>query len=310
MSARARIALVGTVALLAAAVGYTALAAPEEDAVVVGVGGTTEQQVLAALTVEALESAGVPTRVVEESGGTTDLRVLALARDVDLYWDYTGAAWALGLRQQAPPAATRESFERVQQADAEQGLVWLGPTAANATLALFVRAGDLPAAPEERDLTWLSRELAGADRRLCADPDFVDRDQGLPALAAAYSIDLAQLETVRVDEEGAVARVADGRCFAGLGTATSGLARAEGLVPVADELMVFPAFVVAPVVREGTLTSEPRVETALAPVVGLLGTDVLAELNAQVEGGAEPTDVAAAALGGGVPEAAPAAAAG
>lgn len=306
MTARARIALVGTVALLASAAGYAALAAPDERPVVIGVGGTTEQQVLAALTVEALDRVGVATRVVEESGGTTDLRVLALAGDLDVYWDYTGAAWALGLRQQSPPAATGESFERVRQADAEQGLVWLGPTAANATLALFVREGDLPAAPEDRDLTWLSRELAGEDRRLCADPDFVDRDEGLPALAAAYSIDLAQLETVRVDEEEAIVQVADGRCFAGLGTATSGLARTEGLVPVADELVVFPAFVVAPVVREEALAAELQVEQALAPVVSLLGTEALAALNARVEEGAEPTDVAAEALGSAPPAAAPA----
>jgi len=299
MTARARIALIGVVALLATAAGYTALAAPDERAVVVGVGGTTEQQVLAALTVEALEAADIPTRVIEESGGTTDLRVLALGGDVDVYWDYTGAAWALGLRQQSPPAATGESFERVRQADVEQGLVWLGPTDANATLALFVREADLPPAPEDRDLTWLSRELAAEGRRLCADPDFVDRDQGLPALAAAYSIDLAQLETVRVGEEGAIARVADGRCFAGLGTATSGLARTEGLIPVADELVVFPAFVVAPVVREETLAAEPGVEQALAPVVELLATDTLGALNAQVEEGAEPTEVAAEALADG-----------
>lgn len=289
-----RIGLLAAGLVLAAVAAAVALRGPEEPAVVVGVGSTTEQQVLAALTVEALEAAGVPTRVVERTGGTTDLRVEALAGDVDVFWDYTGAAWALGLRQEAPPADTRESFARVRQADAEQGLVWLGPTTANATLALFVRAADLPAAPEERDLTWLSRQLTG--RTLCADPDFVTRAQGLPALASAYSINLAELETRRLAEARALEGVAAGECFAGLGTATSGVARNAGLAPVADELMVFPAFVAAPVVRAETLAASPQIATALEPVIAQLSTERLAALNARIDAGEQPTRVARDAL--------------
>jgi osmoprotectant transport system substrate-binding protein len=263
--------------------------------VTIGVGSTDEQRVLAALADEALRRAGIPTSIRTELGSTLGLRREALADQIDLYWDYTGAAWALGLREAAPPADPLESWERVREADASRGLVWLPATRANATLALMVRRADLPPPDGQRDLGWLAGELSSGQRSLCADPDFITRDGGLRALAAEYGIDVAGLQgrATAVAEAGAIEAVRAGECFAGLATATSGPARAAGLVPVADELRVFPAFVVAPVVREGSPADRPEVRSALAPVADALDTATLARLNERVATGQDPAAVAA-----------------
>jgi osmoprotectant transport system substrate-binding protein len=262
-------------------------------ALVIGVGSTDEQRVLAALAAEALRRANVPVEVRMDLGGTLGLRREALADQIDLFWDYTGAAWALGLREAAPSADPVESWERVREADERRGLRWLEPTNANATLALFVRGSDLPADPAQRDLGWLAGELSGGRRRLCADADFIARDGGLRALAAEYGIDASRLPKRAAGEAEAVAAVGAGECYAGLATATSGAARAAGLVPVDDELRVFPAFLVAPVVRAGSAADDPAVIAALTPVTGSVDTATLADLNARVVDGAEPTAVAA-----------------
>lgn len=282
-------------ALLLAAGCRSAAAEPE---VVVGIGSTDEQRVLAALAVEALRRSDVPTRTVEELGGTLGLRRAALADRIDLYWDYTGAAWALGMRESAPPADPLESWERVRQADAGRGLVWLPATRANATLALVVRRDDLPPPDAQRDLGWLAGALSSGDHSLCADPDFIVRDGGLRALAAEYGMDVAGLQrrAIAVEEGDAIAAVAAGDCFAGLATATSGSARAAGLVPVSDELRVFPAFIVAPVVREGSSADRQVVTDALRPVVEAVDTGRLADLNARVAAGERPAAVAAGFL--------------
>ena len=264
-------------------------------AVVVGYGSTTEQRVLAALTVVALERAGVPVEVRPDLGDTQRLRRTALRGDIDVFWDYTGAAWALGLGQQAPPADPEESFQRVREADRANDLTWLEPTRANATLALFVREADVPAEGPPT-LTWLSSQLSTGDAALCADPAFISRSGGLEALAVAYSISLEQMVAVPATEAEAIAAVADGRCLAGLATATSGAARNAGLVPVVDDLGVFPAFVVAPVVRAAALERTPALEEALRGVTELLDSTVLAELNARVEAGTEPGELAAGVL--------------
>jgi osmoprotectant transport system substrate-binding protein len=286
------IALVLAVTALATGCGRTD-AAP---AVVIGVGSTDEQQVLAALAAEALRRADVPVEVRADLGGTLRLRRQALADQIDLFWDYTGAAWALGLREAVPPADPIESWERVREADERHGLRWLEPTEANATLALVVRASDLPPPDAQRDLGWLARELSSGQRRLCADADFIARDGGLRALAAEYGIDATGLPTRAADEAEAVAQVREGDCFAGLATATSGSARAAGLVPVEDVLRVFPAFVVAPVVRAGSTADDPVVSAALSPVSKALNTATLAALSARVVEGEDPATVAATFL--------------
>lgn len=257
--------------------------------VVVGVGSSDEQRLLAALGIVALDRAGVSPQVRSDLGGTVDLRREAIRGNIDIFWDYTGAAWALGLHQQTPPADPTESYERVRRADEERDLTWLGPTEANATLALFVREEDLPTG-EAATLSWLSRGLSG--REVCADEDFIERPGGMADLARAYAFNIAEVRMVPSSEDAAIARVAAGECHAGLATATSGQARRAGLVPVADDLVVFPAFVVAPVARSEVLETVPEIEEALAPVVSLLGTNNLAALNARVAAGADPEELA------------------
>jgi osmoprotectant transport system substrate-binding protein len=260
--------------------------------IVIGVGSTVEQQVLAALTVVVLEERGLITEVRSDLGDTVALRRQALTDQIDLFWDYTGAAWALGLGQQNPPAEPVESYQRVAQEDQANGLIWLEPTAANATLAMFVRADDLPPAPEPNGMDWLAGKLSVEEETLCVDEDFRRRPGGLEELALAYPMDLGRLEIVSAEEAEAIEGVADGSCFAGLATATSGEAQLAGLVPVADELGVFPAFVVAPVVREDRLEELPEMAEALAAVTPWVDTAALARLNAEAENGADPEELA------------------
>lgn len=285
----ARARLLAACVLLAACAGCLPWRAEPSTEVVVGVTTTTEQRVLAALTVEALERGGLRARPAEEPADGRELRRRAESGQIDLFWDYTGAALSLDLLpSQPPPALPEESFERAAREDrVANDLTWLGPTRANATLALFVRE----AVPEDdRTLTWLSRRLSDG-LRLCADPDFLDREQGFEALAAQYSINVEAVVQVPADEDEAIARVASGECDAGLATATSGEADVAGLVPVTDDLGVFPAFVVAPVVRASTLESMPTVRDALAPLFTLT-TPALRQLNGRVEAGEEPQAVA------------------
>ena len=268
--------------------------ASQEATIVVGVGPTVEQRVLAALTAEALQRADMHVELEELEGQTTTLRRRARADAIDLFWDYTGAAWALGLGERVPPAADPlESFEQIRSADQRNGLHWLTPTSANATLAMFVRAEDLPSQDSDRSLTWLAATLSSGDARLCADPQFLRSPAGLSALAVEYAINLDQVDQQPATEDEAIAAVAAGDCFAGLATATSGQAAVEGLVRVADVQSVFPAFLVAPVMRSDDEALRQRVDRALAWVTGALDTATLALLNAEVVAGGEPMAVAA-----------------
>lgn len=271
-------------ALVLVVAACTEEATPAPDPVIIGVGSTTEQRVLAALTLTALGRAAVVTEVRTDLGGTTALRGDAQQGRIELFWDYTGAAWALGLDNQRPVNDPEESWERVHEADKANGLTWLPPTTANATLALFVRPTALPPEGEPRGLSWLATVLSEGGRALCADPDFIERPGGWAQLAGAYAINRGVVPLEHADEDEAIRKVAADDCFAGLATATSGAAQAEGLVEVTDDLRVFPAFVVAPVARTAALGAHPELADALAGLVALLDNGALAALNAQAEG--------------------------
>ena len=193
-----------------------------------------------------------------------------------------------------PPSDPEESFARVRRADEHNGLTWLPPSAANATLALFVRRDDLPAQDRPRGLPWLSGVLSSGEGTLCADPEVITRTGGLEALAVAYAIDVERLTDAAVpaDEDEAISATSRGRCFAALATATSGEARLAGLVPVADDLMVFPAFVIAPVARTDRVEQIPGLAEALAPVTSRLDSEQLAVMNAAAESGEDPGEIA------------------
>ena len=270
---------------------------PEGAAVRVGAGSTVEQRVLGALTQVALEQTGLTVAVVGDLGDTVDVRGVALADDVDVYWDYTGAAWTLALGRALPPADPGESFEAVRAADDDNGLRWLGPSGADASLTFFVRAGERPA-EDGATISWLAGQLGGGAGGLCADAEFLERPGGYDALAAAYAISTDLVPTTPTGTTKAMTAVATGECVAGLATTTSGTAVNAGLLPLRDDQGVFPALVLAPVVRTGGRADASGVALALEDLAGRLDSATLARLNAEVIAGADPVEVATDLLGG------------
>ncbi|WP_370328184.1 glycine betaine ABC transporter substrate-binding protein [Euzebya sp.] len=261
----------------------------------VGAGSTTEQQVLAALTAGLLDRDGHPAEVVPDLGDTTDVREAALDGDIDVYWDYSGATWALALGLTAPPIDAQESYEAVAAEEEGNGLRWLTSSGVDARLAFFVRPEALTDA-EDATLTWLAGELGQVDGALCADPAFLDAPSGYAYLADTYAIAPDATATRGAGEEEALRGTAEGTCIAGMASATSGLARELGLVALTDDQGVFPAQVVAPVVRLDTTVLDDRAERLVGSLSAELTTDALADLNAEAQAGTPIDQVAGAFL--------------
>lgn len=263
----------------------------------VGAGQQPEARLLAGVMVQLLTAAAVPAEVVELADASDARRALELG-DVDVVPAYTGEAWLEVLNRADPPSDQATSLARVAEADEAIGLVWLRPpitgdglTAppADATFA-FVVDDDGPHA-DVTTMSQLATRLGQlADPVLCVDPAFVEREDGLPVVLDAYSIAPASIERLGTTPAEAVLGVAAGDCDAGLTSATDGTAWALGQRPLVDDLGVFPAFVVAPVVAAGDLA---RVEGALRPLTRRLTTALLGQWNARVVQG-EPLEVVAA----------------
>ena len=262
----------------------------------IGTGEEAESRLLARVMAELLGGADVPAEVVELADASDARRALELG-DVDVVPAYTGEAWLEVLNRADPPSDQATSLARVAEADEAIGLVWLRPPIAgegltappaDATFA-FVVDDDGPHA----DVTTMSQLATRLGQLtapvLCVDPAFAEREDGLPVVLDAYSIAPDSVERLGTTPAEAVLGVAAGDCDAGLTSATDGTAWAFGQRPLVDDLGVFPAFVVAPVVDADDVD---RVEAALRPLTQGLTTARLGRWNARVVQG-EPLEVVA-----------------
>lgn len=256
---------------------------------------------LASILVELLRASEIPAEVVERADADAARRALELG-DVDIGIGYTGEAWLQVLGRADPPSDPRTSFARVREFDEREGLLWQRPVfartealdapPADATFA-FVAQGPPSIYADLRTMSQLARELGqDLNATLCVDPEFLARPDGYDAVVDAYDI-RGGVRVFEVSPRDAVLGVAAGDCVAGLTTATDGEAWLRGQRPLVDDLGVFPAFVVAPIVWDGVRQRWPGLMAAVAPLGNALTTERLGMWNARVAGGDPVEEVAA-----------------
>jgi glycine betaine/choline ABC-type transport system substrate-binding protein len=271
----------------------------EDPPVAIAAGPDAETQLLAHVMQQLLEVEGLPTELVAFSGAEDSRQALELGA-VDVRLGYTGEAWLEALGRPDPPGDPRESVAQVHAHDLDDGIVWLRPrygegTAqppANATFA-FAVMGPPGADADLRTVSELATRLSEqADARVCVDPEFVARSDGLRAVLEAYSV-RSDRDFLAASPEEAVVGIAAGDCLAGLTTATDGLAWRSGLQMLTDDLQVFPAFVPLPQVRLEVAEERVGVRRALTPLSSELTTVLLGQANAAVTGGEAMEEVAA-----------------
>lgn len=263
-------------------------------------GPEPEPILLAHVLAELLRASDIPAEVVERADAEAARRALELG-DVDVGIGYTGEAWLQVLGRADPPSDPRTSFARVREFDEREGLLWQRPTfarneaidapPADATFA-FVSQGPPSIYADLRTMSQLARELGqDLNATLCVDPEFLTRPDGYDAVVDAYDI-RGGVRVFEVAPSDAVLGVAAGDCVAGLTTATDGDAWLRGQRPLIDDLGVFPAFVVAAVVRDDARPRWPGLLAAVAPFGNGLTTERLGMWNARVALGEPVEEVA------------------
>lgn len=296
-------AIAALVVMLAAGCSSPSPEDAAEASLRVGAGPDGESLLLAGTVVALLEAEGLSAEVVAFADARDSRRALELG-DVEVRIGYSGETWLEVLGRPDPPGDPWRSIDAVRQHDLSRGIVWLAPPVsevlaadrppANATFA-FAVAGPPSSDADLRTVSQLAARLAERpEARVCVDREFGERADGLRAVLAAYSV-RSDRPFLAADPQEAVLGVVAGECLAGLTTATDGAAWRAGLVPLTDDLGVFPAFVPLPQVRVDALAAEPRVRVALAPLVLGLSTVELARANGRIAVGDDP-ELAAAEL--------------
>ena len=254
-----------------------------EKTIVVGSKNFTEQVLLGEIVAQRLEHhmPGIKIERRLNLGGTLLAHQALIAKEIDLYPEYTGTAFTNVLKLADPAVDAAVVLERVRGEYAKgMRLEWLDPLGFNNTFAMAVRGADARA----RHLVTLSDAAADAEGFvLGAGYEFLQRPDGYGTLNRAYpinwtsapkSMDLGLIYTALIQNK--VSMVA--------GSATDGMLSALDLQVLNDDKQAFPPYQACLVVRSDTLAAFPALRGVLSQLSGKFSTESMRRLNFEIDG--------------------------
>jgi osmoprotectant transport system substrate-binding protein len=261
-----------------AALGLTQASA---QTIVVGGKNFTEQQLLANMTAQLLKAKGF--EVDERSGmGSAAVRSAMENGQIDVYWEYTGTS-LITYNKVSDRMSPEETYAKVKELDAEKGIVWLDPSAANNTYALAMRKADA----EERGIKSLSDLAAkvngGEALTFASNAEFYARPDGLKPLEAAYGFEFGRANIKRMDTGLVYQALKEEQVDVGLVFATDGRIPAFNFEVLQDDKNYFPAYALTPTVRKEVLDRHPQLAEPLNALSAKLDDATMATLNAAVD---------------------------
>lgn len=259
--------------------------------VAVGSKNFTEQILLGKMAVILFQSAGADVQDLTNIPGSSSARQAMIEGDVNMQWEYTGSAWTTYLNHDDPIPDERKQYEAVRDEEKANGLVWLPPAPMNNTygFATTKEVADRLDASTLSDMAKVPR----ADRTLCVESEFANRNDGLIPMLEAYGLSTTDVDQSLMDTGAVYAATAGGTCNFGEVFTTDGRIKALDLQILEDDKQFFPKYNLSAVVAQGLIDDYPQIADLFAPVSEKLDDETLIDLNARIDvDGEEPTDVA------------------
>lgn len=248
----------------------------------------TEQELLGYMALESLKANTDLTAKDEISLGGTTTNFKALKEgQIDVYWEYTGTAWAT-----LPPSHnevitdSEKLYNKLDKSwDDKHGLEYLKRAPFNNT---YVLTGN----PE-----WVSKtgvktisdfatyvNEGNTDFTVVMNAEFQSRSDGWPGLAKHYGFDDVRKDlTIKNIGSGLTYQVVgEGKAAVGMGFNTNPKILKFNLEVLKDGQGFFPVYNPAPVVNQKTLDSHSNMKSALNAIGPKLSTDKIRDLNQQV----------------------------
>ena len=256
-------------------------ASANAQTIVVGGKNFTEQQLLADLTSQLLKAKGF--EVDTRSGmGSAAVRSAMENGQIDVYWEYTGTS-LITYNKVTERMSPEETYNKVKELDAEKGIVWLDPSAANNTYALAMRKPDA----EQHGIKTLSDLAAkingGEALTFASNAEFYARADGLKPLEAEYGFEFGRENIMRMDTGLVYQALRDGQVDVGLVFATDGRIPAFDFIVLEDDKKYFPAYALTPTARKEVLDNNPKLAEHLNALSAKLDDATMAKLNASVD---------------------------
>jgi len=255
--------------------------AVQAQEIVVGGKNFTEQQILTAMTGQLLEANGFS---VDSRGGMGSGAVRQAMENgqIDTYWEYTGTSLITYNKVEEKMDADA-TYAKVKELDAEKGIVWLDASAANNTYALAMRKPEAEKLGIATLSDFAARVNGENDLTLASNAEWYARPDGLKPLQETYGFELSRDAVKRMDSGLVYDALKNGDVDVGLVFATDGRIPAFDFVTLKDDKGYFPAYALAPVVRQEILDANPKIGDLLNALSAKLDDATMAMLNAKVD---------------------------
>jgi osmoprotectant transport system substrate-binding protein len=281
----------GRIAVVVLAVLSACSCGGSRKPIVVGSKNFTEQVVLGEIIAQHLEHRLTGAKIVRQLnlGGTLLTYNALMNGQISLYPEYTGTIQAEILKEKPSPDAeqslnrARLEMRRLVQVEV------IDPFGFNNFFAMVIRGDDA----RKYKVETLSQAAQVKDGwKIGAGYEFEERIDGLPALsqyhlpmvAAPRNMDMGLM--YKAMEQGQVTMIA--------ANATDGPLEGRDWTMLTDDKKVFGSYQACTMVRQDTLTAEPRLKPALAELAGKFNNDTMRKLNAAVDVHHQPVKQVAA----------------
>ncbi len=242
----------------------------------------TEGHIMASLSADLLKAAGFSVKI-KINGGSGITRHALAAGDTDLYYEYTGTAYAVFQKGKNLSLMNNPDklYNAVKSKDAKIGLIWLDRLPFNDTYTIMVTK-HFQKINNIYSISDLAKAIRSGKKLICAtDAEYAGRPDGINALQKRYGFKFHNL--VLMDPGLIYLALKNKRIDCGTGYSTDGRIGVYNLVNLKDDKHFFPIYNPAPVVRASVYKKYPEIRSILLPLSKELTTSEIIKLNSEVD---------------------------
>jgi osmoprotectant transport system substrate-binding protein len=248
----------------------------------------TEQKVLGYITLEALkQNTDLSVKDKVGLGGTVTNFEALKNEETDVYWEYTGTAWAtLPPKHDKVITDPEEIHKKVNNEFQEKyGITLLERAPFNNTYVLLTRkkwAEQKGIASISDFAKWVKN--GNTSSTVVLNAEFEQRDDGWPGVVEKYNFANAadKLNMKNVSSSLTYKVVGNGQAVLGSGFNTNPKILKFNLTALKDDKGFFPVYNPAPMTRQKVLDENSAMKQPLSKVANSLSTDKIRSLNRKV----------------------------
>ncbi|MBC2850057.1 ABC transporter permease subunit [Cetobacterium sp. 8H] len=254
--------------------------------IIVGHKNYNEQRILGIMMAQIIESkTDYRVKMVELGTGTVIFEAIK-NKDIDVYPEYTGVAYAayLGKKEKADAKTVFDIIK--QEYNANHDLDIRNPMGFQNTYAFAMK----PETAEKYGIKNISdlKRYAG-NMTLSGPHEFMEREDGLIGIQKTYNIKFKNI--LSMDQGLVINSLVSNKIEVALVYSTDGLIAKHNLLLLDDDLKFFPPYEVVTTMRKGYEKMKPDVILALDSMVNSLTEDEMQNLNLLSIEGKEPIEI-------------------